>query len=109
MEPYPELNGGQNIRRARGPVQSTRYIYHRGESKIRIEINHFFRTNYSLACWDLNPGSPWSEYKKQMTYMFYYASFGHSLKKSNLILKVGLFFKINKFLFNFLRLDSNIE
>ena len=33
----------------------------------------------------------------------------HSLKKSNLILKVGLFFKINEFLFNFVRLDSNIE
>ena len=39
MEPYPELNGGQNIRRARGPVHSTRYIYQRAESKIRIEIN----------------------------------------------------------------------
>ena len=25
-EPYPELNGGQNIRRTRGPVQFFRYI-----------------------------------------------------------------------------------
>ena len=27
-EPYPELNGGQNIRRAKGPVHSIRYIYY---------------------------------------------------------------------------------
>ena len=26
-EPYPELNGGQNIRRARGPVHTIRYIH----------------------------------------------------------------------------------
>ena len=25
-EPYPELDGGQNIRRARGPAQFNRYI-----------------------------------------------------------------------------------
>ena len=26
-EPYPRLNGGENIRGARGPVQTFRYIY----------------------------------------------------------------------------------
>ena len=39
-EPYPELNGGQNIRCARGPVHSIRYIHSTNQISSLTVLTH---------------------------------------------------------------------
>ena len=78
-EPYPELAGGQNIRRARGPAQFNHYIYvtrfsNEKSAQILSTISHL---SSSLISWYI--GSV-GRYSSNCIYKFLYLCVDHCLE-----------------------------